>query len=90
MYSVCITVDGEPEYEACFEITIEPSEAFAVETEVDYSRLEVTLTLTGSEMYEVILNDESRMVSTSEVTLSLTNPVNTLQVSSGRECGYHL
>ncbi|MFS4494465.1 thrombospondin type 3 repeat-containing protein [Maribacter sp. 2308TA10-17] len=86
MYSVCITVDGQPNYEACFDVTIEPSEAFSVETEVDYSRLEVTLSLTGSETYQVILNDETQMVSTNEITLSLTDPVNRLQVSSGRDC----
>jgi len=86
MYSVCITVDGEPNYEGCFDIVIEPSEVFSVETEVDYSRLEVTLTLTGSATYEVTLNDETQMVSSNEVILNLTDPVNTLQVSSGRDC----
>lgn len=85
-YSVCITVDGEPDYEACFDLTIEPSEVFSVETAVDYSRLEVSLTLTGSETYEVILNDEIQMVSSNQVTLNLTEPVNKLQVNSGRDC----
>ncbi|TMM52203.1 T9SS type A sorting domain-containing protein [Maribacter algarum] len=86
MYSVCITVDGEADYVGCFDVTVEPSEAFSVQTAVDYSRLEVTLTLTGSETYEVTLNDETQMVSANEVTLSLTDPVNNLQVSSGRDC----
>ncbi|KAG1650166.1 Thrombospondin-3b [Nymphon striatum] len=86
VYSVCLTVDGETDYEACFDITIAPSEAFTVETIVDYSRLEITLMLDGSDTYEVILNDEAQTVSTNEVTISLTEPVNTLQVSSGRTC----
>ncbi len=86
VYSVCLTVDGETDYEACFEITIAPSEAFTVETIVDYSRLEITLMLAGSDTYEVILNDEAQTVSANEVTISLTEPVNTLQVSSGRTC----
>jgi len=86
IYSVCITVDGEPDYEGCFDVTIEPSEEFSVTTEVDFSRLEVTLTLTGSETYEVTLNDQTQMVSANELILTLTQPVNTLQVSSGRDC----
>ncbi len=86
VYSVCITVDGEPDYVGCFDITVEPSEAFSVETVVDYARLEVTLTLSGSETYEVTLNDETQTVSSDEVTLNLTETVNNLQVSSGRDC----
>lgn len=85
-YSVCLTVDGETSYEACYDITIEPSEAFSVQTVVDYVRLEITLTLSGSETYEVILNDEAQTVSSHELTLSLTEPVNKLQVSSGSTC----
>lgn len=86
IYSICFTVDGETAYEACYDITIEPTEAFSVETEVDYSRLEITLMLTGSETYEVTLNDETQLVTENEFTLSLTDPVNILQVSSGRDC----
>lgn len=86
MYSVCITVDGESDYVGCFDVNIEPSEVFSVQTEVDYARLEVTLTLTGSETYEVFLNNQRQIISANEVTLSLTESVNKLQVSSGREC----
>jgi len=86
MYTVCITVDGEPDYEACFDIMVEATEIFNVSTEVDYSNLELTLTLTGSETYEVTLNNETQTVTSSEVTLLLPKLVNTLQVSSGRNC----
>jgi hypothetical protein len=85
-YTACITVDGQPDYEACFEITVVPSEEFTVVTEVDYGRLEVIVTLNGSETYEVTLNDETQTVSANEVILNLTEPVNTLQVTSDQEC----
>ena len=86
IYSVCITVDGEPTYEGCFDITIEPSQVFSVETVVDYSRLEVDVTLTGSDTYEVNLNGQTQIISSNTVTLNLTEPINQLQVSSGRDC----
>lgn len=85
-YSVCLTVDGETSYEACYDITIDPSEAFSVQTLVDYARLEIKLTLSGSETYEVNLNDETQTVTSNELTLSLTEPVNKLQVSSSSDC----
>lgn len=85
-YTICITVDGEPNFEKCDTITIEPSEVFQVETEIDYENLEVTLNLAGSETYEVILNDEIQIVTTNQLTLALTEPTNNLQVSSGRDC----
>jgi hypothetical protein len=86
IYSVCITVDGEADYVYCSDITIDSSEAFGVVTEVDYNSLEVTLTLTGGETYEVNLNDEIQTVSSNEVTLAITEPINKLQVSSNRGC----
>lgn len=85
-YTACITVDGENDYETCLEVIVEEFDVFSVQTEVNPSTNEVLLSLTGSDMYSIVLNGESQEFSGSQISLPLTATRNQLVVTSGKEC----
>ena len=86
VYTLCITVDGEMDYVACFDITIDAFKTFSVTTELNLRNNEVNLFLEGSENYTITLNEETQIVSDSEATLPLTNNTNVLRVVSDNAC----
>ncbi|WP_346881576.1 thrombospondin type 3 repeat-containing protein [uncultured Algibacter sp.] len=85
-YKLCITIEGHSNYEECFDIVLETPLEFTVETEVNKNTNELTLFLNGSDEYTINLNNETSMISSNEVTLALTEQINTIQISSGRDC----
>lgn len=86
IYTACITVDGEEDYVACFDITVEVFEAFSVNTELHLSTNEVTLSLAGSDTYTVTLNEQVETVTENEIRLPLTDTSNELIVTTDRDC----
>lgn len=85
-YSVCLAVDGEGDYERCFDITITQPEALSVSSKIDPSGKEVTLTLSGSSRYVIELNDKIYSTSESKITLALNDITNTLSVTTNKSC----
>jgi len=85
-YSVCFTVDGETDYEACYDVTITQFEEFAVVSEVDFATNEVNLSLSGANTYTITLNDETQELTENEVVLNLNKSRNTLVITSDNDC----
>jgi len=85
-YVLCITIDGQPEYEQCFTIVvIEPDELIINADRVANSS-SLNITLDGGEVYYITLNDETFMTDESAIELSLSAGTNTLSIKTNKEC----
>ncbi|MEO1009726.1 MAG: alpha-amylase family glycosyl hydrolase [Bacteroidota bacterium] len=85
-YSVCITVDDQPDYEQCFDVTITAPEGLSVSSKVNRSTRKVALELKGGNSYEILVNKVSYYTSGSSIELNLQQAVNTIQVKTNADC----
>ncbi|MFK7810855.1 MAG: M4 family metallopeptidase [Maribacter sp.] len=85
-YSVCITVQGQAEYENCFDIVVAEPEALSVSSKTNLTARTVTLNLSGSNSYIINLNDEVYTTSDTEITLPLKSDATNLIVKTDMEC----
>ncbi len=85
-YTLCLTVEGEPDYEACFAVVVTEPEPLNVSANISSLRSEVTLTLSGGEQYLIELNGEAFITSEREITLPLSKIENTLTVKTNLDC----
>ena len=85
-YEVCITVDGQPDYEICFTLVIQEPEALSVSSKVDSIDSKVTLNLQGGGTYTIELNGNIYRTTESEITLPLTQANNSLSVRTDKDC----
>ncbi len=85
-YEVCITVEGQPEYEVCFSVSIQEPEDLSVSSKVDSFDNKVTLNLSGGKAYTINLNGRTYQTSEKEITLPLTDVENRLTVRTEKDC----
>jgi hypothetical protein len=85
-YTVCLTVEGQPEYEICSDFTITQPEALGVDSKISSLENEVTLNLSGGKQYFIELNGEIFTTSEDTITLPLTKVENILSVKTEKEC----
>jgi ribosome-binding factor A len=83
---VCITVDGQPDYEQCFNVTVEQPEDLAVSSRINGVANTVSLDLSGASVYYINLNGNTTTTSENSIELSLIKGVNTLTVSTDKDC----
>lgn len=58
-YTVCVTIPEFPNYEQCFNATIETPEEFnSGKTVIDYTAQKASIVVSGSKNYEVFVNDK--------------------------------
>ena len=85
-YKVCITVDGQADYSQCFDLTIKEPQPLSVYSVVKSLDKTVILNLSGGEVYLVQLNDKTYQTSSQSITLPLSDGLNTISVSTGKDC----
>lgn len=85
-HTVCITAADLPNYEACFDTTINEPEPFTVTTDIVVADNMLNLTLSGNTSYTITLNGEVFTSTESSFSIPLIQPNNSLQVTTGREC----
>jgi hypothetical protein len=85
-YEICITVDGQPEYEICYSVNIPEPEDLSVSSKIDSFDNKVTLDLSGGKSYTINLNGEVYRTSEKEITLPLSQVENTLTVRTDKDC----
>jgi len=84
-YNLCFTIDEEPYYEQCFTIiVVEPEELTVNASKGTASKLSVSLT--GSDVYYVTLNNKTITTTASKIELNLKNGVNSLSVKTNLDC----
>ncbi|WP_149274928.1 thrombospondin type 3 repeat-containing protein [Pareuzebyella sediminis] len=85
-YDLCITVEGQSDYELCFNVTIQEPEALSVASKLSITGKEITLNMSGAQRYAVALNGQTYHTDRSEITLPLTEAVNSLSVFTDKGC----
>ena len=87
-YSVCINgTDGTIVYEEyCFEVVISEPELLGVNFRTSLDGTQLTVSLEGSDSYNLELNGQLLRIEESEVVLDLMNGVNFVRVSTNLSC----
>ncbi|MFP2996994.1 thrombospondin type 3 repeat-containing protein [Spongiivirga sp. MCCC 1A20706] len=86
MYRACITVDGQADYELCFDLVVGEPEQLAVSTEIQSATNRVRLELEGGERYTIQINDDIYTTTESEIILDLKSTENILTVRTDKDC----
>ncbi|WP_188315906.1 T9SS type A sorting domain-containing protein [Chitinophaga agrisoli] len=85
-YKVCLTVAGQPTYEQCFTSVIGQPKDLSVYMAVNERARELTLSMSGADLYNVTLNDATITTSNSQLTLALNSGVNEIMVTTDKAC----
>ena len=85
-YELCVTVEGQGDYQACFELTISEPDALSVSAKINSLNNEVTLKLSGGELYTIFLNDKMYSTTEKEITLPLEDASTLISVKTGLDC----
>jgi hypothetical protein len=89
-YNICITIDEQPGYENCFDLTVTEPEALSVSSKVSNLTAEVTIDLSGGDTYFIALNDKVITTTEKQITLALTEVENSISISTDKTCqGVH-
>jgi photosystem II stability/assembly factor-like uncharacterized protein len=86
IYSLCIKVENQADYELCYTLEVPQPEDLSVSGKVGTLGKEITLELKGGKRYSINLNGTRYETSASQITLSLTQPVNQLEVRTDFDC----
>jgi len=85
-YSMCITINGHPDYQQCYTFSITEPKDLSVYSTVNQTDNTVLIKMDGGTNYVVNLNGTDYKTSASELTLALQKGNNELQVSTDKLC----
>ncbi|UOB18799.1 alpha-amylase family glycosyl hydrolase [Abyssalbus ytuae] len=85
-YEICFSVEGEANYQQCFNAIITQPEDLAVASKINSTSGKLELNLKGGDMYFVTLNGVTTETDLNYLELSLKAGVNKISVSTGIEC----
>ncbi|MUH36296.1 T9SS C-terminal target domain-containing protein [Zobellia amurskyensis] len=85
-YTLCITTTAHANYEQCFVIAIDEPEDLSVSSKIDNSTNQLTLSLKGSDNYNIELNGVVTHTAQDEITLDLSKGQNQLSVQADKFC----
>ncbi len=86
IYTVCLTVAGQPNYKQCFDLTIKEPKDLAIYSRIKNEGNTVVLKLEGSDLYRIELNGQVFTTSNQEISLPLIKGNNLVKVSSDKSC----
>jgi alpha-galactosidase len=86
VYDICFKVNGIPNYQECYQITIVEPAIVDVSTIVNKVAGTVTLKLKGSDSYTLTLNGVESRVDSNEHTIALQSGLNTISVKGKQDC----
>jgi len=85
-YSVCITVEGQPSYQQCYDVTISEPQDLSVYSTVNSTNNTLSLALTGAAQYNIELNGKQYTTTNNSITLPLNKGSNDLTVTTDKLC----
>ncbi|MBZ9630019.1 thrombospondin type 3 repeat-containing protein [Salegentibacter sp. LM13S] len=85
-YAICITIDGQDEYEQCFDVTIEGPTPLEAYSSVNYANNTVSFSLDGANLYKIEHNGKITTTSQPRVVLDLKTGKNKFTISTDSEC----
>lgn len=85
-YRACITIEGQTDYELCFDLTVGEPEELSVTSRVESKTNRLILNLAGGIRYTIQVNDDIYTTTENEITLDLKNTENLLTVKTDKDC----
>ncbi|MDB5851767.1 MAG: hypothetical protein JWP29_5519, partial [Rhodoferax sp.] len=85
-YTLCITADGLPDYNQCFTLTITEPLDLSVYSVVNKQVNTISLILSGSDTYTIVLNGKTYQTKNNSITLPLFGKINKLVVNGDKLC----
>jgi hypothetical protein len=85
-YSVCITVEGQSDYEQCYDVVISEPKDLSVYSIVNDADKTISLSLNGASQYNIQLNGSTYTTIDNSITLPLTAGTNNLVVTTDKLC----
>ncbi|WP_152286209.1 T9SS type A sorting domain-containing protein [Flavicella marina] len=90
-YTVCITIQGNNDFEQCFDLTVVKPSTLQVKSEVLKNSNVANLKLSGAELYRIEVNNTTYMTDESEIKIPLTSGENKISVTTNKDCqGQHI
>ncbi len=85
-YSVCFKVDGQADYEQCFEVVIGEPKALSAFIDVDNDKRTTSVQLSGSNLYNIDINGQRHLVKGDNFTTTLPTGLSIIKISTNLEC----
>ena len=85
-YSICFTVDGQAEYEQCFEVVIGEPKALSAFIDVDNDKRTTSIQLAGSKNYNIEVNGKRHKVKSDNFNTVLPTGLNIIKISTDLDC----
>ena len=85
-YTVCFTVDGQDNYEQCFELNIDEPEELSAFIDVNDTNGSANFNLSGSSSYNININGESYDVKGNSFTADLPKGLSIITISTDLKC----
>ena len=85
-YSLCINKEIYPSVKQCFKVVVKQPSLLSVNSYVNPDNYELTLDLSGAEMYYVTLNGREYETSENKFILPLSNNKNVITIKTDLEC----
>jgi hypothetical protein len=86
VYDICFKVNGIPNYQECYQVTISEPAIVDVSTIVNKKARSVTLKLKGSDSYTINLNGIETRIDSDVHTIELKSGLNLLTVKGKQDC----
>jgi hypothetical protein len=86
VYTVCFKVDGEPDYEQCFDVLIEEPEKISAYIDINVDERTSSFELNGSNHYNIDINGTVYNVKEDRFTASLPTGLSIIKVYTDLEC----
>ena len=88
-YTVCFSVDGQDDYEQCFEVNVTEPPALSAFIDIDTDDRRASIVMSGSSRYNIEINGKKTTVGSDSFETSLSTGLNIIKVYTDLECqGY--
>ena len=85
-YTVCFKVDGQSDYEQCFDVEIEEPKALSAFIDVDNDKRTTSIQLSGSKTYNIDINGQRHHVKGDNFTSVLPTGLSIIKIYTDLEC----
>jgi hypothetical protein len=85
-YEVCFTVDGQANYEQCFEVVVGEPPALTAFIDIDNDNKKTSITMSGSNIYNVTINGMKQSINSNTFETELSTGLNIIRVDTDLEC----
>ncbi|MFD2516905.1 T9SS type A sorting domain-containing protein, partial [Salinimicrobium flavum] len=86
VYPVCFTIEGQEDYQQCFEVKIEEPEAVVAFTQVNHNFSSMKIRLEGPDKFYVSVNNKVQILTAGTHHIDLKNGVNEISIKGEQEC----